>query len=98
MFGRWIVNLAHLAAISSEVTDRFRGGSIYSGSSLTRMALGRFPKIYLTAERPDVAAVVEEVNLQCFNCVNSLAHWQIITESENIRSPEVDLALKAIRK
>src|SRR6202011_3602740 len=24
-------------------------------------------KIYLTAERPDVAAVVEEVNLQCFN-------------------------------
>src|ERR1700736_1894273 len=32
-------------------------------------------KIYLTAERPDVAAVVEE------------AHWQIITESESIKEP-----------
>ena len=45
----------------------------------------------VSAWTPDLAsvpeAVVEEVNLQCFNCVNSLAHWQIITESESIKEP-----------
>src|SRR6266481_5257589 len=165
---RWIENYGRSERLSvflrKERSDR---GARRLSNKVEKIIDAAIKKIYLTAERPDVAAVVEEVNLQCFNskikgkpapntirarvsvlsdrlklephgarvrhlsrkaqrlhsrvsdctcrfteralarrraadpfdtpeqivirerinCVNSLAHWQIITESESIKEP-----------
>jgi len=85
---RWIENYGRSERLSvflrKERSDR---GARRLSNKVEKIIDAAIKKIYLTAERPDVAAVVEEANLQCFNCVNSLAHWQIITESESIKEP-----------
>jgi hypothetical protein len=43
------------------------GGARRLSNKVEKIIDAAIKKIYLTAERPDVAAVVEEVNLQCFN-------------------------------
>src|SRR3984893_6888467 len=71
---RWIENYGRSERLSvflrKERSDR---GARRLSNKVEKIIDAAIKKIYLTAERPDVAAVVEE------------AHWQIITESESIK-------------
>ena len=65
---RWIENYGRSERLSvflrKERSDR---GARRLSNKVEKIIDAAIKKIYLTAERPDVAAVVEEVNLQCFN-------------------------------
>src|SRR5271165_1007506 len=65
---RWIENYGRSERLSvflrKERSDR---GAKRLSNKVEKIIDAAIKKIYLTAERPDVAAVVEEVNLQCFN-------------------------------
>src|ERR1700737_3158638 len=65
---RWVRNHGAPEPLSvflrKERSDR---GARRLSNKVEKIIDAAIKKIYLTAERPDVAAVVEEVNLQCFN-------------------------------
>src|SRR6266436_3967755 len=65
---RWIEDYGRSERLSvflrKERSDR---GARRLSNKVEKIIDAAIKKIYLTAERPDVAAVVEEVNLQCFN-------------------------------
>src|SRR5271165_5999149 len=65
---RWIENYGRSERLSvflrKERSDR---GAKRLSNKVEKIIDAAIKKIYLTAERPDVTAVVEEVNLQCFN-------------------------------
>src|SRR5207244_4474320 len=65
---RWIENYGRSERLSvflrKERSDR---GARRLSNKVEKIIDAAIKKIYLTAERPDVAAVIEKVNLQCFN-------------------------------
>jgi putative transposase len=64
---RWIENYGRSERLSvflrKERSDR---GTTRLATTVEKIIDAAIKKIYLKAERPDVAAVIEEVNLQCF--------------------------------
>src|ERR1700746_2810884 len=64
---RWIENYGRSERLSvflrKERSDR---GTTGLATTVEKIIDAAIKKIYLKAERPDVAAVIEEVNLQCF--------------------------------
>jgi hypothetical protein len=75
---RWIEDYGRSERLSvflrKERSDR---GARRLSNKVEKIIDAAIKKIYLTAERPDVAAVVEEVSLQCFNNkIKGRARWE----------------------